>query len=175
MVGRECAQDLDEPLRERLRRADGMVGHFEFAPAFALSARRFGRERGLKEQTRLGGRFLSEIGCGLECWHELALGRRDEIGRFAYIMNKAEARGVEFTFLWMEIFLPLSVPVVRMFGLDVFADAKERIELFDCRGRKTMIANEFEGLRMSLAEKGENVLKQKGEVVHNFFPVGIDF
>jgi len=124
LVGRQFAQDLDEPLGKGLRRPNRMVGKLEFVPAFALGARGLGRERGLKEEPRLGGMRLGEIGCGVKSWHELARGRRDEIGGFAYVMDKAEARGVEFTFFDGSTFFPTSVLVTRAFRVKLVAHRK---------------------------------------------------
>lgn len=47
-------------------------------------------------------------------------------------MDKAKASGVEFAFLRMNIFLPLSLASVGVFGSDEFGDGKESVEL--CQG-----------------------------------------
>lgn len=175
LCGREFAQDVDEPFGKRVGRADGVIGQFEIAPAFALRASGRGRKAGFKEEARLGGMILREIGRGVEGGNELTRRRCDEIGGFAEVMDKAEAGGIEFAFLRVRIFLPMSLAVVCVAGRNVFADGKEGIDLRDGGWRKAMRSNEFDGLRLRLREKGKNVLKQEKEIVHIFFLAGIDF
>lgn len=73
LFGRHVTQYEDEPLRERLRCAEGMVGHFKEPPLFALGAGGFGWKGGVKEKLSLLENILSKVRRDPKCWHKLAL------------------------------------------------------------------------------------------------------
>jgi hypothetical protein len=74
-------------------------------------------------------------------------------------MDKAKARRTQFAFLRMKIFLSLAAAIVCVFGLNVFAGAKERVELSDSRQCETMRSDEFERVRLRLGKQCERILE----------------
>ena len=108
-----------------------MVGHFKGVPKFALGGGRFFGKAGGKEEAQFFIIVLCKIGYGVECRNKLARGRGDESGRLTQVMDKAQAGGVAFAFFYGCAFFPATTGVVRTFGIQLVAHAKEGVEVFD--------------------------------------------